>query len=77
MNVGEVLSFSVATGGDPEHALAAAISPHADDGAFFVIQVAHDSTCPCMDVPDADDVRADALKLCTCEIIDVRLERQS
>jgi hypothetical protein len=63
------VQFEVATGGDPVAAFNAAVAKHvAGTGTLYEAGVAHDDGCPCT-APGTD------LSACTCEIIEVTLER--
>jgi hypothetical protein len=68
VKVGTVKRLEIATGGRPEAALAAAIEPLAAPPAVLNVQVAHDRGCPC-----AGDRRP--MHACTCEIVELTLER--
>lgn len=69
LKVGEKRKREVATGGDPVAALARANSDLAGTGAVYDIGVAHDDGCPTTALPTG------SLADCTCEIIEMHVER--
>jgi hypothetical protein len=62
------MQFEVATGGDPVAAFNAAVVKRLAGIGTYQAGVAHDDGCPCA-TADRD------LSGCTCEIIEVTLER--
>ena len=69
MNVKTIRTVDVATGGNPQRAVAAAVREiGVDAGAVYHLSVAHEPGCPC--------TQRRPLRSCSCEIVRLVLKQR-